>query len=79
MICTAACCDVFDIKPYMYNGARGKIQAFVNVSPTLPPQQKGRLPQYDRSTIYELRHKFDKLESAGVIAIPPCYHVNSTH
>ena len=61
--------DVFDTKPSLYNGASGKIQAFVNMGPTLPPQRKGRLPQYNRSTLNELQDKFDELES-GVIAKP---------
>ena len=36
--------DVFDTKPSLYNGASGKIQAFVDMGPTLPPQRKGTLP-----------------------------------
>ncbi|KAK2166072.1 hypothetical protein NP493_1338g00039 [Ridgeia piscesae] len=62
--------DAFDIKPSLYNGARGKTQAFVDMGPTLPPQRKGRLPQYYRSIVNELKDKFDDLESAGFIAIP---------
>ena len=37
---------------------------------TLPPQRKGRLPQYNRSTLNELQDKFDELEFVGVIAKP---------
>ena len=62
--------DVFNPAVFKYNGASGKIEAFVNIGPTLPPQRKGRLPQYNRSTLEELQDKFDELESAGVFAKP---------
>ena len=62
--------DVFNPAVSKYNGASGKIEAFVNIGPTLPPQRKGRLPQYNRSTLEELQDKFDELESAGVFAKP---------
>ena len=38
--------DVFNPAVSKYNGASGKIEAFVNIGPTLPPQRKGRLPCY---------------------------------
>ena len=44
----------------------GKIEAFVDIGPTLPPQRKGRLPQYNRNILEELQDKFDELEAAGV-------------
>ena len=53
-----------------YNGASGKIEAVVNMGPTLPPQRKGRLPHYNRETLCELQMKFDELEQAGVFAKP---------
>ena len=62
--------DVFNPAVSKYNGASGKIEAFVNIGPTLPPQRKGRLPQYNRSTLEELQDKFDELESASVFAKP---------
>ena len=62
--------DVFNPAVSKYNGASGKIETFVNIGPTLPPQRKGRLPQYNRSTLEELQDKFDELESAGVFAKP---------
>ena len=62
--------DVFNPAVSKYNGASGKIEAFVNIGPTLPPQRKGRLPQYNRRTLEELQDKFDELESAGVFAKP---------
>ena len=40
------------------------------MSPMLPQQRKGRLPQYDRSTLNERQDKFDEIESVGVIAKP---------
>ena len=60
--------DVFNPSISKYNGASGKIEAVVNIGPTLPPQRKGRLPQYNRNTLEELQDKFDELEAAGVFA-----------
>ena len=62
--------DVFNPSISKYNGASGKIEAFVNKGPTLPPQWKGRLPQYNKSTMEALQAKFDELEAAGVFAKP---------
>ena len=62
--------DVFNPAISKYNGASGKIEAFVNMGPSLPPQRKGRLPQYNRSALDELQSKFDELEAAGVVAKP---------
>ena len=62
--------DVFNPSISKFNGASGKIEAVVNIGPTLPPQRKGRLPQYNRNTLEELQDKFDELEAAGVFAKP---------
>ena len=62
--------DVFNPAISTYNGASGDIKATVNMGPTLPPQRKGRLPQYNKSTLDELQDKFDELERAGVLAKP---------
>ena len=62
--------DVFNPSISKYNGASGQIEAFVNIGPTLPPQPKGRLPQYNRASLEELQAKFDELEAAGVFAKP---------
>ena len=62
--------DVFNPSISKYNGASGKIEAVVNIGPTLPPQRKGRLPQSNRNTLRELQAKFDELEDAGVFAKP---------
>ena len=62
--------DVFSPTIAKYNGASGKIEATVNMGPTLPPQRKGRVPQYNRTTLVELQEKFDELEAAGVFAKP---------
>lgn len=53
-----------------YNGASGKIEAVVNIGPTIPPQRKGRLSQYNRNTLEELQDEFDELEGAGIFAKP---------
>ena len=59
-----------------YNGACCKIEAVVNIGPTLPPQRKGRLPQYNRNTLKELQDKFDELEAAGGFAKPEQVNVH---
>lgn len=46
------------------------IEAVVDIGPTLPPQRKGRLPQYNKSTLEELQDKFDELEASGLFAKP---------
>lgn len=53
-----------------YNGASGNIQGNVNMGPTLPPQRKGRLPQYPHEKLVTLQQKMDELESLGVFAKP---------
>ncbi|PFX25025.1 hypothetical protein AWC38_SpisGene10379 [Stylophora pistillata] len=58
------------------NGASGKIEAVVNICPTLPPQRKGRLPQDNRNTLEELQNKLDELEAAGVFAKPEQVNVH---
>ncbi len=62
--------SVFNPSIPKYNGASGNISAVVNMGPTLPPQRKGRLPQYNRSSMDELQAKFDYLETQGVFAKP---------
>ena len=47
--------DVFNPSISTYNGASGKIEAVVNIGPTLPPQRKGRLPQYNRNTLEDYK------------------------
>ena len=37
--------DVFNVSNSKCNGASSKIEAVVNIGPTLPPQRNGRLPQ----------------------------------
>ena len=44
--------------------------------PTLPPQHKARLPQYNRNTLEELQNRFDELQAAGVFAKPEQVNVH---
>ena len=46
------------------------------MGPTLPPQRKGRLPQYNRSTMEALQATFDELEVSGVFAKPKQVNVH---
>ena len=53
-----------------YNGKFGPISAYVNIGDSLPPQRKGKIPQYSRNLLSELQDQFDQLESIGVFAKP---------
>ena len=68
--------DVFNPAVAKYNGFSGKIEAVVNMGPSLPPQRKGRLPQYNREMLLKLQAKFDELEKVGVFATPEQVNVN---
>ena len=62
--------SVFDPQFPGYNGSAGPNQAKVNIGPIEPPQRKGRLPQYARDKLIELKEKFDHLEQLGVFQRP---------
>ena len=62
--------SVFDPHFKGYNGAVGPFQARVNMGPVLPPQRKGRVPQYSRGQLQDLQAQFDALESIGVFKRP---------
>ena len=70
--------DVLNASNSRCNGASGKIEAVVNIGPTLPPQRKGRLPQYNTNTLEQLQDKFDEIEfeAAGVFAKPEQVNVD---
>ena len=53
-----------------YNGKLDPIKAVVNMGPVLPPQRKGRIPQYSKDKLVELQHEFDKLEQMEVFKKP---------
>ena len=62
--------EVFNTKGKLYNGKFGQLEAVVNMGPSLPPQRKGRVPQYARDKLVELQEHFDELEEDGVIVRP---------
>ena len=59
---------VFNPDISKYNGSSGKIEAVVNMGPSLPPQRKGRQPHYNREQLLVLQKEFDELESLGMLA-----------
>ena len=62
--------DTFNPNVSKYNDASGPIRGKVNMGPILPPQRKGRVPQYNKSKLVELQLKCDELEKQGVLATP---------
>ncbi|KAK3083239.1 hypothetical protein FSP39_017533 [Pinctada imbricata] len=54
----------------MPNGGAGKFECHINMGPVLPPQRKGRLPQYSRDKLLALQQKCDELEALGVLKKP---------
>ena len=62
--------DVFSSSLPGYNGKFGAICASVNIGDSLPPQRRGRIPQYSKSLLSELQHQFDELQRIGVFATP---------
>ncbi len=53
-----------------YNGKFGPVTAFVNVGESLPPQRRGKIPQYSKNNLVELQQHIDDLEKIGVFATP---------
>ena len=53
-----------------YNGKSGEFNYRINMSSSLPPQRKGRVPLYNRSNLEELQSKFDELYCQGVLVRP---------
>ena len=61
---------VYDASIGCYNGKSGPFTHTINMSDSLPPQRRGRSPQYCRSNQEELQLKFDELKSQGVFVRP---------
>jgi len=53
-----------------YNGKFGSIFAYVNIGDSLPPQRRGKIPQYSRNNLIELQKMIDQFEEQGVFATP---------
>ena len=62
--------EVFSSDLGAYNGHSGKFKHKINMSSSLPPQRKGRVPSYNRSNLEELQSKFDELYKQGVFVRP---------
>ena len=62
--------DVFDSRTLgCYNGATGPLEVVVNMGPTLPPQRKGKMPNYNRGQREEMQRVCDELE--GTVLLKP--------
>ena len=61
---------VFSPKFKGYNGRDGAVKAVVNMGPALPPQRKGRVPQYNKDKLDIMQDKFDELKDLGVFIRP---------
>ena len=44
----------------------GSFKTEVNIGPVMPPQGKGRLPQYSPNQLELLQAQFNELESIGI-------------
>ena len=62
--------DVFGSYLPGYSDPASPFEASLNMSPTQPPQRRGRLSQYSEDRLRALQLKFDEFESAGVFAKP---------
>jgi hypothetical protein len=62
--------DMFSPSLPGYNGKAGPSQAVVNMGLVLPPQRKGRIPQYSRNQLSELQEQLNLLEEQGVFKLP---------
>jgi len=67
--------NVFNPKFPGYNGKAGDIKGIVNMGPTLPPQRKGKVPQYSRDKLEELQSTIDNLESSDIFGKPEDVHI----
>ena len=71
--------NIFNTKGKLYNGAFGPLEAVVNMGPSLPPQRKGRVPQYSRDKLVELQDKFDDMEEDGIVVDPAVVGVTAEY
>lgn len=53
-----------------YNGKSGAFKHRINMSSSLPPQRRGRIPMYNRSNLEALQAKYDELHKQGVFIRP---------
>ena len=53
-----------------YNGFSGPFKHTINMGPSLPPQQRGRVPIYNRDKQVTLQQKCDELVAQGILAKP---------
>ena len=71
--------DVFSSTIGCYNGKSGDFKYRINMSSSLPPQRKGRVPLYNRSNLEELQRKFDELYSQGVLVRPEDVNITAEY
>ena len=56
--------------PKFHGYKAGDIKGIVNMGPVLPPQRKGRVPQYSRNKLDELQVTIDELEESDIFGKP---------
>ena len=49
------------------------------MGPVLPPQRKGRLPQYSKDKLLALQQKCDELEALGILRKPEDLNITVEH
>ena len=62
-----------------YNGYSGKFEHKINMSSSLPPQRKGRIPMYNRSNLENLQAKIDELYKQGVFVRPEDVNITAEY
>ena len=71
--------QVFSPSLGCYNGKSGNFQHIINMSASLPPQRKGRVPMYNRTNLELLQTKIDELYKQGVFVRPEDINITAEY
>ena len=69
--------DVFSPTLGRYNDKSGPFTHKVNMSSSLPPQRRGKVPMYNRTNLELLQAKFDELLAYGVFVRPEDINISA--